>query len=313
MKKIFAILAITVTMIALFAISTNAAMVYSEDFSTIPESGSLDDVPGWRPYDSPSKDYAVLEDGAVKMIRGAQDTIWVLDFVTEDSDNIVKFDAKINAGFTQGPWMYYTGKSGYRIGTVYPTVPEADTWYTFIFQTKTTPDGLMGYIYRKPAGTDEQFVRINSVKFVEKAGSPNMNFGIHKTGMEFWVDNFEIHTGTYVSEITYEADGTEVSALSEIPEGAAELKVSADVFNSDMVSAEMYETTLDVLPVALAFDENGMMLDCQMTTSTMEAFENSYEVTLSIGEYAEKISKIEFYMWDSIDAMNPVFKPIILQ
>jgi len=322
-KKLFVLLALVVTVLAITVISVSAGTGYVDDLNTEPEDGKVKNFPNWRPYEAKFENGVTWDNGTVRFQRqGDVKPIWDISTGASQEVGFFMFDMMqdekaITSNFTG----YYYTPAGRR--TISPKNPVANVWYTYLMVCQYEEIGgkvvPAASIFYKEKGADEWKLFSGAVAL--DAGSTgtkvNLNFGSAPDGGVTWFDNINSRDGLYYEEITVtNQNGEEVAIEEGFPAEITEITVTADIYNASNLSSTMASNpeTIPVFGLVTLLDSNGMMLDCATVSSELDYFENSFSVTLPIGDYdAEQVDSVMFFVLDSIDGLVDVMEPTVLK
>ncbi len=321
MKKFITMLAVITALLAVSVIGASAAAGYIDDFSEPPVDGKVENYPNWQNYGAAYKEKATwLEEGMVKLERvdGASGCIWDILLGVSSPEFFVKFDMKqetnANARYVSG--NFYNGKNSASLSG-FATIKN-DIWYEILMISDLADDGNYYYsMFAKAEGTDE-WSRMAGPTVIDgkDAIAPRIRFnwnGETYVGMALYIDNVEARDGLYWESISFTDDlGNEIAVGDAISDDASALTVSGVLYNAKTLDSNMMSnpTDLAVVPVIVAYDANGMMLDCAISEYGIKYFENDFEATLNLGDYNNSdIASIKFYMWDSMEGMLNIMDP----
>lgn len=313
-KRIISLLAIAFMLSTMLVINVNADMVLKDNYDAYLDSDDPTVKATFMPYDAATG--IAFDSGTVKLYNdGNTAPIYDLRTQTSNQDFVLMFDMKQNQVWNVDGYLY---RGDIRFATSSSLgCPTANEWYTQLFiVTKDAAGTPKAYYYRKlqsePASSFALVSELSSTTATVSAGL-RFNFGAAThNGKTLWIDNVEVHTGMYISEKTFLADGTtSVSSLSEVPAGTTSVTANINIYDGDLVGGDL-TLSQNIVPVFISFDAKGKMLDCNMISSTIKAMDDADNAYTISCPYTSDVSRMQLLMWDSIDGMQSVFDPIEL-
>lgn len=321
MKKFITMLAVITALLAVSVIGASAAAGYIDDFSEPPVDGKVENYPNWQHYGAAYKEKATwLEEGMVKLERvdGDAGCIWDILLEVNNPEFFVKFDMKMetNAAGKTVSGLIANGKIRKSLSGFNGI--DSNVWYNVLMISDLADDGKYYFsMFMKPEGSDEWVKKAGPMEFDDKGTeSARIRFNWNSKdfiGMALYIDNVEAHEGLYWESVSFTDDlGNEIAVGDAISEEATALTVSGVLYNAQTLDADMMSNPRDlaVVPVIVAYDANGMMIDCAISEYDIKYFENDFEATLNLGDYNNSdIASIKFYMWDSMEGMLNIMDP----
>ncbi len=347
-KRIISLLAIVAMLSSLMVVPVNAAKVHTESYDAFTAADDPTVVASWKLYDNNSAySGGVFEDGTLKFhrkpaIESSTGPIYSLQIVTNGEHPVIIFDFK--QAIKDGVGGYIYPGNGLRFSNTLSN-PTANEWYTHMYRARydaTLNKEVVDSYIKGPFATPEQKAaaewtfRSTLTTQSDSKGTPaglqiNMNAASYE-GQTIWFNNIEVHQGLYMSELKFQTsynDGgapveTEVTTVGEIVDAAAAgtgpvaLETKIDFYDCNFAvgnTSNAFGQTLDVYPVLLALDENGMLLDCNIVPKSINPIGINNKVTVdfsNITSYVNQIDKVQLLIWDSIEGMQPIFDTIEL-
>ncbi len=337
-KRIMSLLAIVALLSSLMAMPVNADMVHKENYDNFTADDNPTSVTSWVAYGGATG--ASFEDGDLK-IEKTESTTPIYDLrITTNGDNMtLLFDMK--QAKAQGVGGYLHTGGGSRLSSSVSN-PEAYKWYTHMFRVRDnaeTGKKEADWFIKGPFETPEEkeaatWTKRGTLTGISDSGDSagiRLNFGATNDtnlGQILWIDNIELHQGLYMSERKFQTsyiDGgapveTEVTTVDEIVAAATApavaLETKLDFYDCNFaVGDTAFGPTLDVHPVLLALDENGMLLDCAIASKSINPLGMDNKVTVGLPDitsYVNQIDKVQLLIWDSIEGMQPIFDAVEL-
>lgn len=205
-----------------------------------------------------------------------------------------------------------------------PNSMEAGKWYNIMVHIDQV--NKAAYYRVKPSDSTEWSgkTEISSDSVIANAGAagfkcyfkPNSKELRFNRG-EICFDNIRVIQGLYLDDFKFMLDEAEISSVADITEDGA-VKAVFNVANYDLAYNEenILPDTSVFTPMMVAFDKNGMMLDCEIYNDVeIEIYDNpGMEFGLDISSIKEQLEggTVRLYIWDSIDNMEAIFDEIVL-
>ena len=322
MKKFIALLALVMAILALSVASVSAAAGYADDFNEPPVDGKVENYPNWQYYSAGNKAGVTWEDGMIRVERlESNGVIWNVRTNLNSAEGFVMMDVKLNEkAASEGLGGYYYAGNGARVSPSGFSGLEPDVWYRVLMLSTLGEDGTTYYsMFAKKEGTDEWVKRSGPVGMDPKSEASHIRLNWSRNdgrdiGCVMYIDNIEAHEGLYWEDLTLTDDlGTEIAVGDAISENATALTVTANIYNAKTLKTDMATNPVELatVPVVVAYDANGMMLDCSISEYGIGYFENTIEATLNLGDYDNsEIASVKFYLWDGMEGMLNVMEPV---
>jgi len=134
---------------------------------------------------------------------------------------------------------------------------------------------------------------------------------------EMCFDNIRVVQGLYLDDFKFMLDDSEITSVADITEDGT-VKAVFNAANYDLAYNEenILPDTSVFTPMMVAFDKDGMMLDCAIYNDVeIEIYDNpGLEFGLDISPIKEQLEggTVRLYIWDSIDNMEAIFDEIVL-
>ncbi len=134
---------------------------------------------------------------------------------------------------------------------------------------------------------------------------------------EMCFDNIRVVQGLYLDDFKFMLDDTEITSVADITsEGTVKAAFNAANYDLNYNEENILPDTSKFTPMMVAFDNEGMMLDCAIYNDVeIGIYDNpGLEFGLDITEIQEQLEggTVRLYIWDSIDNMEAIFDEIVL-
>ncbi len=205
-----------------------------------------------------------------------------------------------------------------------PNGMEAGKWYNIMVHIDQV--NKAAYYRVKPSDSTEWSgkTEISSDSVIANAGAagfkcyfkPNSKELRFNRG-EICFDNIRVIQGLYLDDFKFMIDDTEITSVADITEDGT-VKAVFNAANYDLAYNEesILPDTSVFTPMMVAFDKDGMMLDCEIYNDVeIEIYDNpGMEFGLDISSIKEQLEggTVRLYIWDSIDNMEAIFDEIVL-
>ena len=325
-KRIISLISALAVVSSALCLNVSAAgLVYKNDFENPPETGIVADMEGWKAYDTARTAGASFEDGAVKLERfeeGSLSGYALYDVscnVGASSDFVLTFDVKMTGGVFNFAGWFYMGLQRLSLPSSLDDGMEEGKWYTFAFQSTNSDGGVQtASFYRKGPWTNDtekeecEFEHISSAAGSDRADTPHINIGANNApgGGAIYIDNMEAAEKDFLSGVTFKADDA-VIERAEDAKGASLIVAEATIFSGSNLTPDL-DSTQELLPVILAFDGDGKMLDCRMEVENIGKLYSTVTLAMDASGWSDEIEQIQFCVWDSIFDIQPIFDSIEL-
>ena len=321
MKKLLIMFAVVTAILAVSVIGASAAAGYIDDFSEPPLDGKVNNYDNWNPYSAAHYGNLTWEDGMIRFERPKDESpiIWNIGTKAGGPVNFTMFDAKFNeiAAACGIGGYYVNGSARTTIDGCKGFVP--NEWYKIMFvSTKGTDGNYYLYIFSKQEGAEWKTM-LDGKKMDGSNEFPHLRFNWSSSkkddvGAVMYMDNFEVHDGLYWENLSLvDSNGTEINAGDEIAADATSITLNADIYDALNLSGTMLTEpqTMPATSVLVAYDADGMMLDCGIAEQEIANFSNSFSVTTDLSDYDKtEIDSIKLYFWDSMEGMLNVLDPV---
>jgi len=329
MKKLLIMFAVVTAILAVSVIGASAAAGYIDDFSEPPVDGKVENYDNWNYYSATAAGDVRWENGMIRMER-TQESSLIWDVATNLSNpvNFTVFDAKFNEiGAANNIFGYYYNSAERVSPSLYGFEP--NVWYKIMFVSTFNPEAKsddLDYgkynlsIFVKKEG-DEAWTNKGTQRFNKDKGAEGSKVRFNwsdkegkSVGAVMYIDNIEAHDGLYWENLSLvDSNGTEINAGDEIAADATALTLNADIYDAMNLSTTMMTEpqTMNATSVLVAYDKDGMMLDCGIAEQEIANFSNSFSVTTDLSDYDKaEIDSIKLYFWDSMEGMLNVLEPV---
>ncbi len=327
-KKIFLLGAVIVLMLS-FTITASADELFSLDCT-----GMADKRNGSEWNDNYNSDYAYYEviNETIHMYGTMEpdgtkvtESMKIPFNVSIEGEALIYYDIMFPSGEADcksGVSMqFFLGGNRATLGHSPSAFPQVGEWYNVMVHIDA--DQKTAYYRVKLATASEWGARTNA-SIASNSGASGFKAYIQPSGekdtthkAEVYFDNIRVIQNLYIDDLKFMLDDTEITSVADITsEGTAKAAFNAanyDLdFNSDSVAPDVTQFT----PMVVAFDKEGMMLDCAIYNDVeIGIYDNpGLEFGLDISSFVEQLDggTIRLYIWDSMDNMEAMFDEFVL-
>lgn len=305
-KRIFSLitaLAVATTMLAAFCVNVSAASsgIFSQDFSG-----------EYTPHSNTTLQTSL--DGGTLKVEHTEQSKNVLLLGLHDLDGtkdiVFEFDIKFAATSPSAKATIHltVGTQGVVIMASSQQFDRDDNWWRYRALLSSDGTSIVGISVTKtnlntPGATPQP---TGSSFIVQSAQAASVRFTSYSYGATFWLDNLECYSGLNISDMKFKLGGNAIDSVAAGTTGV----LSADV--TIKLSEAVARTAKGFV---VAFDRNGMMIDCKDADVTLNpAGTNNGETIINIATTEniniDDIDKVEFYLWNTLDDLQPLVKPI---
>lgn len=328
-KKFFLICAVIVVMVATFTISASADEIFNLTLDGVenkrnPEEwddGYNSDYTYYEIVDEMIHIYGtMLPDGSA-----ATQSIKIPYGKSIEGEALVFYDIMFpsaDADCKQGVSTQYFFGNNRVTSSHNPAMMEVGVWYNIMLHVDQV--NQVAY-YRQKLTTENEWGVKNAASF--NAGNSaaagfkayiqpsNKKDSTHRADVYF--DNIRVIQNFYIDDFKFMHNDEEITSVADITsEGNVKAVFAAMNYDLDYNSESVVPDRTKYTPMMVAFDKDGMMLDCAIYQDIeLAIYDNPVtEYALDITDIKDRFAggTIRFYIWDSIDNMEAIFDEIIL-
>ncbi len=323
-KKFIGIFLALTLILSLFSVNVSAAYVLRQDFSS-------NDTSMFTGLISPDGNEWVREvsDGVLHIYNpadGAMSQSLLLDD-SFDGEAVLQFDMRMDSttgylitnlyrGGSKGRFAITLESAGVYSSSMAPNSAHTpQVWYTYIYHMN---DEVMD-IYRKERDADEPFRRIVAgVARTSNESAAQLQPYCAK-GMDAYMDNIILYSGTFAEAASFEIDGQPVSDIDDITSGT--LTAKAKVVTSIVTAEETPDGTFAsdgaaIKPLMVVYNKHHKMIYSEIAEdANLCVGENDFEFSIDTSSFADKLDGgyIGFYIWDDFGNLEPLMDAIELR